>query len=182
MDSERSVPTDGAKLAALLKELWPEHFPSLKSCRRALKSRRVLLNGEAATPGCPPPLPSGALSVQILYEDDWLACVLKPRGLPMTAAGVNPSVQASLRLEVSRSPHADALRYAAAAHRLDVGTGGLLLAAKTHAAQRALRGDLAKRKVQKRYEALVWGRLHGQGRLLWPLDGKACHTGFEARG
>ena len=42
-------------------------------------------------------------------------------------------------------------------HRLDKGTSGLLLVARTPAAYDALVAMLAAREVDRRYRALVWG-------------------------
>ena len=35
-------------------------------------------------------------------------------------------------------------------------------------------------QVQKRYTALVWGRLEGRGRVTWVLDGRLCDTEYAA--
>lgn len=35
-------------------------------------------------------------------------------------------------------------------------------------------------QVNKRYRALVWGRLDGRGRLTWELDGRHCNTEYLA--
>jgi RluA family pseudouridine synthase len=43
-------------------------------------------------------------------------------------------------------------------HRLDKGTTGLLVVAKTDAAHRALARQFEERTTRRRYEALVWGR------------------------
>ena len=42
-------------------------------------------------------------------------------------------------------------------HRLDRGTSGLLVVARTPAAYDALVGQLSRREVERRYAALVWG-------------------------
>jgi RluA family pseudouridine synthase len=42
-------------------------------------------------------------------------------------------------------------------HRLDVGTSGLVLVARTPEAHRALATALARGRIEKRYLALVWG-------------------------
>jgi len=51
-------------------------------------------------------------------------------------------------------------------HRLDKGTSGLMLAAKNDIAHRHLAAQLEERKLERRYKALVWGRLRpGQGKV-----------------
>ena len=50
-----------------------------------------------------------------------------------------------------------------AVHRLDMFTSGIMVFAKTAAAQRSLSIQFAKRVVHKTYHAMVEGRLPGEG-------------------
>ena len=54
---------------------------------------------------------------------------------------------------------------AGALHRIDAGTSGLVLVARTDDAFRAVRAQFAARTVEKKYLALVEGRVEGAGRI-----------------
>jgi 23S rRNA pseudouridine1911/1915/1917 synthase len=55
-------------------------------------------------------------------------------------------------------------------HRLDRGTSGLLVVAKTDRAHRALSAAFSQRAVKKRYVALVWGHPQpSEGRIERPI-------------
>ena len=53
---------------------------------------------------------------------------------------------------------------------MDTGIGGLLMVARTDAAQLALQAQLKARRIHKRYVALVWGTVAAQaGRIEAPI-------------
>ena len=83
------------------------------------------------------------------------ACLVvdKPAGL-LSVPGRGPDKQECAASRV-QAVDADAL----VVHRLDMATSGLLLFARTLAAQRALSGAFAQGKVNKRYVAVVLGRM-----------------------
>lgn len=54
-------------------------------------------------------------------------------------------------------------------HRLDGDTSGVMVFARTHAAQKALGQQFETRQVEKRYVAVVGGRLTGRGTISLPL-------------
>jgi 23S rRNA pseudouridine1911/1915/1917 synthase len=81
-------------------------------------------------------------------------------------------------------------------HRLDAGTTGLMVMAKTHAAYEALVDALSKREVKRTYLALIWGHptvLSGTidapigrdqkdpTRMGVVVNGKAARTRFEVK-
>ncbi|MBI5517860.1 MAG: RluA family pseudouridine synthase [Deltaproteobacteria bacterium] len=96
-----------------------------------------------------PPVPR---EVPVLWEDAHLLAVDKPAGLP-----VHPSA----RYFHNTLTAVLAARYpterVVLGHRLDRETSGLLLAARTREAERALKRAFAERAVHKTYEALVHG-------------------------
>jgi tRNA pseudouridine32 synthase/23S rRNA pseudouridine746 synthase len=113
----------------------------------------------------PPPRAAEALSV--VFEDAWLVVVDKPEGLlsvPSKDASVTDSVLARLR---ARYPQAQGPLLA---HRLDLDTSGLLVAAldaRTHA---ALQRQFLHREVHKRYVAWVAGHVRGEkGTIDFPM-------------
>ncbi|HEY0821184.1 MAG TPA: RluA family pseudouridine synthase [Rhizobacter sp.] len=99
-----------------------------------------------------------------LYQDDSLLVVDKPAGLPSV-----PGRPAELHdCMLSRVHHVapDAL----VVHRLDMATSGLLVFARSKAAQRALGDAFARREVVKRYVAVVTGELvDDEGEIDLPL-------------
>jgi 23S rRNA pseudouridine1911/1915/1917 synthase len=55
-------------------------------------------------------------------------------------------------------------------HRLDKGTSGLIVAAKSDAAHRSLAAQFKNHEVHKTYRALVWGDIKGdQGEIILPV-------------
>ncbi|MEM6838276.1 MAG: pseudouridine synthase [Cyanobacteria bacterium P01_C01_bin.120] len=90
--------------------------------------------------------------VSVLYEDEALLVIDKPSGLlsvPGRTSNLQDSVVSRLR---GQRPHE---QYLAAVHRIDQGTSGILVVAKTAAAHRALHQQFAQRQVQKTYEAVL---------------------------
>jgi 23S rRNA pseudouridine1911/1915/1917 synthase len=61
-------------------------------------------------------------------------------------------------------------------HRLDKGTSGLLMAARTAAAQRSLSAQLAARTVERRYLALVWGTVDQPAGVVDAPIGRSVRT------
>jgi tRNA pseudouridine32 synthase / 23S rRNA pseudouridine746 synthase len=113
----------------------------------------------------PPPAPTPDLS--IVFEDAWLVVIDKPHGLlsvPGRDASLTDSVLTRLR---ARYPNATGPLLA---HRLDLDTSGLLVAAldgRTHA---ALQRQFLHRDVDKRYVALIEGVVKGDaGTITLPL-------------
>ena len=105
-----------------------------------------------------------ALLFTLLHLDAHLIAADKPAGL-LAVPGRGPDKADCLWTRV-RSEHADAL----VVHRLDMGTSGLLLLARGIEMQRALGHAFEKRRVDKRYEAVVQGLpAHDAGEVELPL-------------
>jgi 23S rRNA pseudouridine1911/1915/1917 synthase len=95
----------------------------------------------------------------VRYEDDRVMVVSKPAGLVTHPARGNERgtlVNALLGLGVPLAGRSSVRP--GIVHRLDKGTSGLLLVAKDDAAQAFLVDELRKRRVERRYLALVRGR------------------------
>jgi tRNA pseudouridine32 synthase/23S rRNA pseudouridine746 synthase len=106
----------------------------------------------------PPPVfgaAPGAREIRVVYEDEWLVVVDKPAGLltvPGRSGALADCLLARLR---ARYPGA------AVAHRLDLDTSGLVVAAKDPATCVALQQLFARRLVDKRYAAVLEGAPRG---------------------
>jgi len=132
--------------------------------RERIASGEVRLDGEAALamdvlrPGQTltwhrPPWeePAVPLGFAVLYRDEDLLAVAKPRGLPTVPNG--GFLEHTLLLRVRRL-HPEAVPM----HRLGRGTSGLVLFARTDAARRAVAAEWRAGRVEKEYRALVRGR------------------------
>jgi 23S rRNA pseudouridine1911/1915/1917 synthase len=101
--------------------------------------------------------------LEVRYEDDGLLVVAKPAGLVVHPGPGHPTgtlVNALLgRAGTSLSAGGGGADRPGIVHRLDKDTSGLLLVAKDDATHLALSRDLAARRVERRYLALVQGRL-----------------------
>ncbi len=128
--------------------------------------------GEAVSVRVPKPAPSPLspepLALEILYEDRDLLTLIKPPGLVVhPGAGRQHGTLLNALLH-----HCPALQEIGEVsrpglvHRLDKDTSGLMVVAKTALAHAALVSQFAAREIEKRYLALVWGRLpEAEGRI-----------------
>lgn len=170
-------------------------FPSLGSPTAARKRRRagLLLQNDVwveqagvVVPGdrlrlLPQPErgPVSRLPLQVVYEDDELAVVLKPAGLRTSGPGPR-TLGAALAHNLRPCRLPDALPRPHPVHRLDDRTAGLVICAKSATAARRLGADFEERRVHKRYEAVVIGRLEGFGRVEAPVGGRASASRWAA--
>ncbi|HEV8425558.1 MAG TPA: RluA family pseudouridine synthase [Actinomycetes bacterium] len=145
---------------------WAEEGLVEVDARPRPKSYR-LRGGERlawAPPTAPPPggpVPED-LPLAVRYEDDRLLVVAKPAGLVVHPGPGHPTgtlVNALLGRVGTRLPAGGTADRPGIVHRLDKDTSGLLLVAKDDGAHLALSRDLAAHRVERRYLALVQGRL-----------------------
>jgi 23S rRNA pseudouridine1911/1915/1917 synthase len=94
--------------------------------------------------------PAAPLGFAVVFRDEHLLAVAKPRGLPSVPNG--GFLEHTLLFQVRRL-HPEAVPM----HRLGRGTSGLLLFARTHAARRAVAACWREGCVEKEYRALVSG-------------------------
>ena len=112
----------------------------------------------------PAPEPATPLAEKIpltvVYEDDDVIVIDKPAGLVVHPAPGNSTgtlVNALLEHCGDSLSGIGGVRRPGIVHRLDKDTSGLLVAAKTDVAHRALVEDFSTRRVQRVYQAVVWG-------------------------
>lgn len=116
--------------------------------------------------------------LHILYEDDALLVVDKPAGLltvPLTRGGSSrrPAPSAFSLLAEHLGPRGRRTPFVV--HRIDRDTSGIVVFAKTAAAQRAVKDQFARREPERIYLAVVHGRprpARGRWRdwLAWDAD------------
>ncbi len=101
------------------------------------------------------------LNERILYEDEHLLAMNKPAGLAVHGgSGVSVGLIEALRALRPQNP------YLELAHRLDRGTSGCLLIAKSRAALTRLHDQLRSGEINKYYLALVDGAWRGGTRRV----------------
>ncbi|MCB1798310.1 MAG: RluA family pseudouridine synthase [Gammaproteobacteria bacterium] len=109
----------------------------------------------------------------ISYEDSLILIVNKPAGLAVHGgSGLSHGV-----IEILRASRADS-PYLELAHRLDRDTSGCLMLAKKRSALRTLQELQRGGKIEKRYLALLAGRIRKGGwRADLPLQKNTLHSG-----
>jgi 23S rRNA pseudouridine1911/1915/1917 synthase len=112
----------------------------------------------------PPPEPEAltgeSIPIEVLFEDDDLAVIVKPAGLvvhPGHGSRTGTLVHALIGRGMRLAPAGGEAR-PGIVHRLDKDTSGIMVVAKTDEAHRKLAAMFAAREIQKTYRALVWGR------------------------
>ena len=119
------------------------------------------------------------IPLDIVYEDDHLLVVNKPKGMVVHPAPGNPDgtlVNALLwHCKGSLSGIGGEIR-PGIVHRIDKDTSGLLVVAKTDAAHVGLSAQLQAHSMQREYRAIVHGRLREQiGCIDAPLARHPTH-------
>jgi 23S rRNA pseudouridine1911/1915/1917 synthase len=123
-----------------------------------------------------PTLVPEAIPIRVVYEDDDVLVVDKPAGMVVHPSAGHPTgtlVHALLGRAASRNESLGSIAGVGRpgiVHRLDRDTSGLLVVAKTDAAQAALMRQFGEREVDKEYVALVRGQAPAaRGRIEAPV-------------
>ncbi|HYB46237.1 MAG TPA: RluA family pseudouridine synthase [Streptosporangiaceae bacterium] len=167
--------------------------------RPAAKSDRVLA-GEALQVTLPPPRPPEpprpVNGLVVLYEDDDIIVVDKPRGVAAhpTPGWTGPTVIGGLIAAGHTVATSGAAERQGIVHRLDANTTGVMVVAKSERAYSALKRAFRERSVDKRYHALVQGHPDplrgtvdapigrhpsGDGRFAVVSDGRPSVTHYD---
>jgi len=179
------IPQDlgGLRLDQALQKLMPEH--SRSRLQSWIKAGAITLNQQAATSKLkvwggerieitPQVIPeenaflAEDLPLDIIYEDDHLLVINKPAGLVVHPAAGNWQ-GTLLNALLYHVPQVKDLPRAGIVHRLDKDTTGLLVVAKTLAAQTGLVRQLQARTVKREYRAIVWGQIWRNGKVDQPI-------------
>ena len=106
------------------------------------------------------------MSIDILYQDDWLVAVNKAAGLLVHRSWLDRH-ETRFALQLTR----DAVGgHVFPVHRLDRPTSGVLLFARSAEVARTLTQAFTERRVEKHYLAVVRGYLAPAGTLDYALD------------
>lgn len=165
-----------------------QFYPACKS-----KCEPILNHMLSATETDPNPLLQNDFSgkeLKVIYEDEYFAAIHKPADfLSVPGISIRDSVAERMKLKY---PDATGPLIV---HRLDMATSGLLLIAKSKEAHEKLQSLFIRRKVKKRYVAILEGVpafKHGHIKLPLRVDlddrprqlvcyeyGKPAHTEYE---
>jgi 23S rRNA pseudouridine1911/1915/1917 synthase len=104
------------------------------------------------------------IKLAIVHEDDDILVVDKPAGLVVHPGNGNPD-GTMLNALLHHAPALAAVPRAGIVHRLDKDTSGLLVVAKTLAAQTSLVRQLQAHTVQREYLAVVVGKPKATGKI-----------------
>lgn len=141
------------------------------------KSQRVSAGDwiEITLPGtqAPPAEPELVAGLVIVYEDDDIIVVDKPVGVAAhpSPGWEGPTVIGGLAAAGRRISTSGAAERQGVVHRLDVGTSGLMVVAKSEAAYSGLKRAFKEREVEKTYHAVAQGYLDPLvGTIDAPID------------
>ena len=114
------------------------------------------------------PVGDDSIVAPIIYADDDVIVIDKPAGLVVHPGHGHPDgtvVNAMLASFPDLAEVGDPMR-PGIVHRLDVGTSGLMVIARTQVAYDMLVSALAARRVARAYQTLVWGHLASANGLI----------------
>ena len=140
-----------------------QYYPSCRSkCEPILEH---MLQGLSVDDNVLLTNPAEQKQLQVVYEDDDMVVINKPEEmLSVRGRRIRDSVQT--RMEAAYPNTGSPL----IVHRLDMSTSGILVVAKTKHAHQRLQSQFSKRKVEKRYVAVLEGELqHASGEINLPL-------------
>jgi len=145
-----------------------------------------------------PPAADPSVDVDVRYADDDVVVVAKPAGL-VVHPGAGHAGGTLVNGLLARFPEIAAVgdeQRPGIAHRLDRDTSGLLVAARSSRAYESLVRQISARTVDRRYTALVWGRMSSprgvvdapigrstarRTRMAVRESGKEARTAYEVR-
>jgi len=167
-------------------------FPSKKAAHKGIRRGRLLVNGSPAVPNQQiqtgqclelllddrPVPPVYDFPLTVILEDAMLAVIEKPPGIPVSGNYAR-TVERALGSNLSPSTAPDALLWARPVHRLDAPTGGLLLIAKTALSIMNLSRQFQEGTIDKRYLAMVTGKLTEAGTIVTPIEGRRAETHYQ---
>ncbi|MBI4239103.1 MAG: RluA family pseudouridine synthase [Deltaproteobacteria bacterium] len=128
---------------------------------------------------CRPPAPAVVahppiaqpMSLDVLYEDAALVVINKPAGLVVHPGAGRPhgTLVNALVARYGALPVDGEVSRPGIVHRLDQGTSGVMVVARTAAAHRHLVEQFATRVVRKTYIALCYGHVAAEGVIELPI-------------
>jgi 23S rRNA pseudouridine1911/1915/1917 synthase len=131
------------------------------------------------TPWRPPDEIEPAFGLTIVHEDEHVVVVDKPAGIAShpSPGYEGPTVTGGLAARGIRLATSGAAERQGVVHRLDVGTSGVMVLARSESAYTQLKAQFRDRTVDKRYQALVQGHPDpSTGTIDAPIDRHPGHA------
>lgn len=135
-------------------------------CGNQISKNYKLRNGDTVSVEVPEPevldVAAQNIPVNIIYEDDCLLVVNKPKGMVVHPAAGNPDgtlVNALLYHCSGRLSSINGVIRPGIVHRIDKNTSGLLMVAKTDTAHNFLAAQIKEHSFTREYQAVLTGRL-----------------------
>jgi len=131
-----------------------------------------------APPAPPSTTPEAVAGLSIVYSDDDIVVVDKPVGVAAhpSPGWTGPTVIGGVAALGHRVSTSGAAERQGVVHRLDVGTTGLMVVAKSERAYTLLKRAFKEREVDKRYHAVVQGHPDpSRGTIDAPIDRHPSH-------
>jgi 23S rRNA pseudouridine1911/1915/1917 synthase len=179
-----------------LSDYTPGKFNSIfskKGIKKAIKKGFITINGEIGYTADyinggellelyqaknPKKRPSITISLQIIYEDDFLAIINKPAGI-LVSGNKKYTLENALTTSLTKSKQKDALLYPEPIHRLDYPTSGALLIGKTSQAVILLNKMFEQQQIKKKYRAITIGNQEENGIIEDPINEKPSKSEFK---
>lgn len=117
------------------------------------------------------------VSLDVLYEDSFLAAIVKPAGV-LVSGNKFKTIANALSYHLTKSGQGDAC-LPQPVHRLDFGTSGVLLCGKTQSSIRKLNKMFENKRMLKSYFAITAGQMPPSGCIDTPIDNKEALSYFE---
>ena len=165
--------------------------PSRNSFKKAIRAKRVLLNGELADSSrmvkkgdvieilpSEEVYPEHKIKIEVIFEDEYMAIVNKPAGL-LTSGNQHRTLANAISTNLNESKENARLPRPNPVHRLDRSASGLLIIAKTMLAQQDLSEQLANYTVDKTYRVISHGLAEKTGTVDIPIKEKSAQTQYK---
>lgn len=168
----------------------------ITSGKQRLQLGQLIDVDETKLPTTEPPAADPAVEYSVVYDDEHVIVVDKPAGLVVHPGAGNPSGTLVNGL-LARYPDIAGIGEAhrpGIVHRLDIGTSGLMVVARSVRAYHSLVYALAQRDVTRVYRTVVWGHLANPTgvidapigrdhrdpmRMAVVVDGKSARTRYQ---
>ena len=178
--------------------LGRERNTTRSQLQRLISLGRIRLNAKVVTPGhkvkpgdritfdIPQPGPfrdnNKSALLEVLFEDETLLIVNKPPGIVVHPTSghwagtlLNAAMDHVQRMEISHEM-ASHFQRPKIVHRLDVGTSGVMIIAKTDLAHRILARQFEQHTITRIYEALVLGLPESNEGVITLAIGRDCNN------
>ena len=167
-------------------------IPSRKGVKKAIAREEILVDGKKTSTGhwvkagqqiellesSANPPKEYHLKLDIVFEDEFMAVINKPAGIPVSGNQFR-TIQNAIIGNVSLSKEEDALRWPKPVHRLDGPTSGLLIIAKTAKALVKLGQQFEQKTIHKKYVAIVMGKPPESGSIASDVEGLSSLSEYK---